>query len=117
MNAWPTAFEKHETRNQAASSLNQPEIIGSYCVVNANQTTLRDLVDAEVRRQIADRRNDLITIAIKETFMDAVELATDYMDYHGNSTLYGLIEKLISRMIKTGQLDLYLEALLSNHAN
>lgn len=77
MDAWGAEFEKPEFQRRAAYSVNEPETIEPSHFINVGQTTFCEHVNDEVENQLADPLYDSIASAVAETFMDAIQLATD----------------------------------------
>lgn len=81
MAAWIAAHEEPEAQEQVAALVNQLETNDLSRFVNTGQASIRDTIDAKLERQVADRLYDLIATAVKETFMNAVQPATDSVGF------------------------------------
>lgn len=85
--------------------MNQQETTDPICSMNDDQAGLRDLFNVEVECRLADLLHGSIATAAENTFMDAMQLATDSVVLHKKSTFNGLIDVLISLLIESGHFD------------
>lgn len=56
--------------------------------MNVDQAVLRDIVNSEVERQVADHLNESIATAVEGTFMNATQLAADSVEFQKKSAPY-----------------------------
>lgn len=116
MNAWTAVVEEQEHRHQAIDSMNQSGSDEPSRFVNVNQATLRDLVNADDHRQVAGCLHGSVATAVEEAFTDAIQVATDFVASQKKLALNRLSDVLVCRMIESGQVNSYLETLLSSLA-
>lgn len=117
MDARKAAFKVPESQHQAAGSVKQPDNIDSSRSLNGEHATPLELFNEEVEHQLAGHLQDSIATAVRETFMGAKQLTPDAKVSPKKSTLNGLIDVSITRMIESGHLDTYLGTQLSSLAD
>lgn len=85
--------------------------------MNVDQYTFCDLVITVTERQVLDRLQDSIASAVEEMFMEVIKLGIDSVASQKKSPSNVLTDVLISRIIRSGNMECYLETLLSSLAD
>lgn len=60
MKTLEVGHEKQNPQDKVADSVNRPETVGASCFMDVDLVIFRNIVNAEVERQVADSLNDLI---------------------------------------------------------
>lgn len=97
--------------------MNHPGTIRPSRSINVDQATLCDLFNALVERKVDDRLHDVIVTAIEETFVDTIQLETEFVASQNRSIHHGIVDISIPRVTESRYLGSYLKASVSNLAD
>lgn len=109
-------FQERGPQRKDTYSVNQPETIEPGLLLIVYQANLRDLVNAEVERQVTHRIQDPIAIAVEGIVVDATQLGMDFTAPHKQSDLDRFTDTLISRTIQSGRSDSFSDTCLRSLA-
>lgn len=104
-NASPHSLATHPT--------NQPQICETMRSVTFDLAPFWDVVNIKVEPLATHRINESAAISVEETLMDAITLATDFVDFENKSTLKCLMNVWLPQIIDIRQQDSYSKTLLS----
>lgn len=106
------ANEESEPKDPAADSVIVPETSPQSCLMIFYQCIFREIVNANMERQLNSPVNDSIAAAAEEDFSGAFILVTEPTTSRKNSALNNLVDVSIFQMIESGCMEFCLGILL-----